>query len=203
MKLNDKWIAKHKPCKKATDWVRANIASIDAEYIITRLLETDHFDWANWAVVRCLTKSKKIRYAIHAAELVIEIYEKECTTDQRPRNAIKEAKKYLRGKSTREKCRNAAADACDAASDAYDAAYAALAADAASYALYSAYAALAATAAATAAATLYAACGAALYDTTSAAAYADACAAHATASNKKDIKIKCIQFGLKLMKEKK
>jgi hypothetical protein len=80
------------------------------------------------------TKKDSVAFAIYAAELVIDIYEKKYPGDKRPRQAIEAAKKVL--KSDTKKNRNAAyaaayaAYAADAAADAaaYAAAYAANAA---------------------------------------------------------------------------
>jgi hypothetical protein len=108
-------------------------------------------------------KEDSVSLAIFAAELVIDIYEKENPGNKCPRKAIDAAKKWLNNPTN--KNRNAA-DAADAADAAYAAANAAYAADAA-YAANAAYAAAnAADAAANAAYAAYAA------DAAYAAAYA-------------------------------
>ena len=88
-------------------------------------------------------KTTSIKLAIYAAELVIDIYEKQYSKDDRPRKAIEAAKKYLK-KPTADAAYAArdAAYAADAAADAARAA--AYAADAAADAADAAYAAYAA-----------------------------------------------------------
>jgi len=104
------------------------------------------------------TKTDSVLFAIYAARLVLDIFEKKYPDDKRPREAIEAAERYA--KSPTKKNKDAACAAADAA--AYAAAYAAhAAAHAAAYA--AAYAAHAAA---------YAACAAA--DAAAHAAYAAA-----------------------------
>ena len=57
----------------------------------------ERLEWANWFMVRLLSDSDKIRYAIFAAEQVLGIFEKAYPNDKRPREAIEAAKAYLDG----------------------------------------------------------------------------------------------------------
>ena len=101
--------------------------------VLELLINSKKYDWANWLVVRCLTHEQQIRYAIFAAEQVIEIYEKKYPKDKRPRIAIEAAREYI--KTPSEENSNAAVYA------AANAAYAANAANAAAaYAAANAYA---------------------------------------------------------------
>jgi len=120
-------------------------------------IQADKECWSEMKIVKTYkwTKKDSVALAIYAAELVIDIYEKECPNGKLPREAIEAAKRVL--KSDTPKNRAAAARAADAAARAaaYAAAYAAAAAayaaaDAAADA--AAYAAAAADAAADAAA---------------------------------------------------
>jgi hypothetical protein len=123
------WINKHKPCQPAVDFVTSNNMQKKSIPKILRFLnDNNHFDWTNWALTRCLTKKNKIRYAVYAAEQVLDIFEKRYDSDK-PRKAILAAKKGLKNPS--EENRDAAAAADAAANAAYAAAYAAADADAA------------------------------------------------------------------------
>ena len=130
--------------------------------------------WSEMKIVKTYDwkKEDSVALAIYAAELVIDIYEKKCSNDKRPREAIEAAKKWL--KEPTEENRIAAAHAAD---DAYAAAHAA---NAAYYAYAAAHAANAAYAAANAANAAYA-------------------AAHAA---EKEITDKCAAFVLKRIKAK-
>ncbi len=146
-------------------------------------------EWGNWLICRLMNKNQAARYAIFAAEQVIDIYEGKYT-DKRPRNAIEAAKAYLKNPSKKTKAY--AADAGYAAT--YAAGYAAT--YAATYAAgYAAtYAAAAATYAA-AAATGYDAAAAATYaaDAADAAGYA-AADAYAAGAERRKMKAKILKY---------
>ena len=153
-----------------------NWFGLPADELINKAIAYGRFDWANWLIVRLMNRKQKVQYAIFAAELVIDIYEKKYPDNDKPKKAIEAAKAYLKNPSKKTKS--------DASNAANEAAYAAanVAADAA--ANVAAYAAnVAANAAAYAAANVAA-------DAANVAAYA------ANAS----IKRKIIEFGISLIK---
>lgn len=109
----------------------------------------DKYKWCSWLLSRILPKDENIKYAIHSARLVIDIFEKIYPNDNRPRKAIEAAELYLEGKVTKEQTEDAAAiytvdtaanyAAYAAKNAAKSAAYAAdVAADIANYAAYAA-----------------------------------------------------------------
>ena len=67
----------------------------------TSIIQSDKECWSEMRIVKSRewTKDDSVRLAIYAAELVIDIYEKEYPKDKRPREAIEAAKKYLKTKS--------------------------------------------------------------------------------------------------------
>ena len=113
-----------------------------------------------------------VKYAIYAAECVIDIYEKKYPDDNRPRKAIEAAKKCIENPNEENKLA---------------ASYAAYASYAASYAAYASYAA--SNAAADAADAAYAAANAAANAAAYAASAADA------------MKLKILKYGLELLRE--
>ena len=131
-----------------------------------------HPKWCNWFIVRCMTYKQYVSYAVFAAEQVINIFEKKYPEDKRPRIAIEKAKICINN-PTKENKKNAAA----VSAAAYD-----TAAYSASATVYSASAAV------------YSA-SAAAYDT---AAYSAAAAYVAAA--KKEMQIKILNYGIKLLK---
>jgi hypothetical protein len=79
------------------------------EQAITEILKTNHsqrLSWSNWLISYSLSKMNCTRYAIYAAEQVIDIVEKEYPEDKRPREAIQAVKRYLKNpsKENKEKC---------------------------------------------------------------------------------------------------
>jgi len=134
-------------CKNSVIWFDQNPGITTVEQGINLLWETDHhskFNWSNWILSRVLNHKNRVRYAAHAAELVLPLWEKEFPEDKRPHEAINAAKAWINDPSevNTEKCRQAAnaawyaAAACAAAytaarAAAYTAARAAAAANAA------------------------------------------------------------------------
>jgi len=165
MIITDEWISEHGPCLLALDWWDKK--ERDAIVLLRRLFEQEHYSWANWLIVRVMTRPQNLAYAIFAAEQVIEIYERKYAGDNRPRAAIEAAKKVMEDDTPENRAAAyAAADAAvyaayaavdAAARAAYAAAYAADAAYAAADAVYAAYAAADAVYAADAARAAYAA----------------------------------------------
>ena len=84
--------------------------------ILNRLIETNNLNWANWLIVRVMERKQKNKYAVFAAQQVLDIYEKKYPDDLRPRKAIDAALKCI-GNDTEEN-RNAALAASGAAAGA-------------------------------------------------------------------------------------
>ncbi len=190
------YLNKLSACKEAVEMF-ANQKETDTIKILQGTMKINHFNWANWLIVRLMNRKQKLQYSIFAAESVIDIYEKKHPNDKRPRKAIEAVKKVLKYDS--KKNRTAAYAAADAA---YAAAYAA---DAAAADAADAYAADA-TAYAAADAAAYAAYAADAADAyaADATAYAAAYAADAYAADaaRKKLQKKIINYGIKLLRSK-
>lgn len=85
------------PCLKAVAWgyQQFDSAQQPTVAVLHRLIRTHHEDWANWLIVRCMTYKQSVRYAIFAAEQVVELYERQDPGDFRVRHAIDAAKRCL------------------------------------------------------------------------------------------------------------
>ena len=146
-------------------------------------------DYALWLLPRLMTHARQVEFAIHAARLVLPLFENNHPDDPRPRQAIEAAESWLKNPTD-----DSAANAAYAATNAVNAAYAAVnAAYAAANAAY-----------ASANAAAYAVVNAA-YAAANAvnAAYA---AANAVNADNSDVgvnaKVDCLIFGLKLIGER-
>ena len=165
-------------CQPAIDWFVSK-SETDFDKLYQMAIDENHHSWISWYVVQMMNHKQKVHYAIFAAEQVVDIFEKERPGDNRPRDAIKAAKKWTENPTSKN-----AADAASSAADAADAAHAA-----AYYAAAAAYYAAAAYAA-------YAAEDAAYY-----AAEADAAAVSAyAAAVRKELKVKILEYGVSLLK---
>ena len=101
------------PCSEGYAWYLKNFPQKTNKVIdiLNSLVSENKLNWANWLIVRCLTRKQKIQYAIFAAEQVIETYEKKHPDDERPRKAIEAAKEYSKTPSVENKFAAASAAA--------------------------------------------------------------------------------------------
>ena len=141
MKITNEFLKEKSACTDGFRWVnKRGIVGLEHTEFIKYLLAHDHYDYSNWLITKMLDKDNLIRYAIFAAEQVLDIYEKKYPGDDRPRKAIEAAKEYLKTHS--KSAAHAASAAASVAARAVDAAvYAADATDAARAAVYAADAA--------------------------------------------------------------
>jgi len=135
VKLTKELLKKWEACSDGVAWFE-NFGETKSAEVMEGLLKDKRLEWANWLIARLLNRKGKIRYAIFAAEEVLELFEKKYPEDKRPRKAIKAAKAVLRknNKETRDAAGAAAWAAGDAARAAVAAARAAVAAEAAVWA---------------------------------------------------------------------
>ena len=136
-KLTLRFLQSKGACSDGVAWFKAQ-KETDIIKVLHALEIDNHWNWANWLIVRVMSRPQYLSYAIFAAEQVIEIYEKRYPGNKKPRQAIEAAKAVL--KNDTPKNRDAAYAAADAA-DAYAYAAYAAAADAADAYAYAAYAA--------------------------------------------------------------
>ena len=148
MEITREWLEEKGACTEGRKWfLRQN--KTDAIDVIRALVADNLWDWANWTIVRLMSREQYLSYAIFTAEQVIDIFEARYPDDKRPRQAIEAARVCLQNdtQKNRKAASAAASDANAAASDAYAAASAAYAAAYAA-AYTAAYAAAAAASAA-------------------------------------------------------
>lgn len=147
MKITEKWLKKKKACFSSLNYVvKNNYMEMEIDSFIRKLIKEKRLSDADWLITKSMNKKQNVLYAVFAAELVINIFEKKYPQDKRPRKAIETAKRYVKRpcKQTKNTAHAAAYAAHAAAYAAYaDADACAAAADAAAYA-YAADAALAA-----------------------------------------------------------
>ena len=112
MKITKQWLEKHDACEDGQEWFFAQ-KETDAVAVIKKLMEENHFDYANWTICRVFNKKQRVMYAVFSARLVLKNFEKEFPEDKRPREAIEAAEAYL--KNPCEKTKSAAWSAESAA----------------------------------------------------------------------------------------
>jgi len=215
MIINRKWLERHDACSDGKKWFLAQGITNPVDGLIN-LIQNDKIGWANWLIVRVMTRRQCLSYAIFSAEQVLPIYEAKHPKELEPRKALEAAKAVLVNDTvaTRRAAYAAAYSSADATATA--AAYTSAAATAAAAAYSSAYTSAAATATAAAAytdyyasadyAAAYAADAAAAYAYANAAdyhlvAYSDAKANAVAVNAKKQMQLKILSYGLSLLEE--
>ena len=129
MKITKEWLELNRACIKGKKWVIENYPDVEELVLMARLISADKLDWANWLIVRIMTKSQCLEYVIFLAEQVIDIFEKKFPNDNRPRDAITAAKLCLDNNTGKNRlAAYAAANAVNAVNVTYAAANAAYAA---------------------------------------------------------------------------
>ena len=126
MNITIDWLKEKAACAEGIAWFKAQ-EKTEAVAVLKALIEEGQLDWANWTIVRVMTRPQYLAYAIYAAEQVIDIFEKKYPNDKRPRKAIEAAKAVLENDTTetRAAARDAAGAVGAAAWDAWAAAWAA------------------------------------------------------------------------------
>jgi hypothetical protein len=89
--------------------VKENLIGLKTTKVINLLIKSEKLLLANWLIIRVLPEIDRVRYAVFAAEQVIDIFEKKYPEDDRPRKAIEAAKAYINNQSeeTRKKAESA------------------------------------------------------------------------------------------------
>ena len=116
MKITQKFLKNENACSEGYIWF-VHCGEREHERVIKKLITENRANWANWCIVRLMTHNQRIQYAIYAAKLVIDNYEKQYPDDGIPRKAIEAAEKYLKNntKNNRSAARSAAYSAYSAA----------------------------------------------------------------------------------------
>ncbi len=95
MQLTKEWLEKQGACIDGIKWWLNQNENDSVEIIKAWVENKEYLDWASWLIVRTMIRPQYLRYAIFAAEQVIDIFEKKYLNDKRPRKAIESAKGIL------------------------------------------------------------------------------------------------------------
>jgi len=179
-KITLKFLQSKDACLDGVNWCEENkLIGLPTIDFLNKLIKNDKLDWANWLIARVMKRKQYLlAYAIFAAESVLDIYEKEYPNDNRPRKAIETAKAMKNGVNMEKKKINTVKTTTFAAVKAA----AQATTFAAAYAANAAYAAVKAT-----------------KNAVNAAYAADSAYAASDLIAKKGIKIKILNYGMKLL----
>ena len=211
MKITVEWLQAQGACPRGIDAFQRQKETCAVKLVKTIIRKKDHLPWANWLLIRVMSRKQCVSYAIFAAEQVLYLYEQRYPNDNRPRKAVEAAKAAYTHVTDDADARaadavayataRAADDAARAAADAYARAADDATARAADAAAASAHAAAAAADAITdtADASAHAAADT-IADTAYAAAANVAAAAAAAAADAYNMKITILEYGLSLLR---
>jgi hypothetical protein len=101
-KITEAWLKEKSACSEVIVWFLGQ-KETEGVRVLRDLMKADTFQWANWLICRLMDKPNQVRYAIFAAECVLEIFEKKHPKDNRPRKAIEAAKSWLENPSNETK----------------------------------------------------------------------------------------------------
>ena len=122
-KITIEWLVEKNACQDGLDWFAKQGKEVEPIPLLNLLIKKKKLDWANWLIVRVMEYKQYVSYAVFAAELVIDIFEKEFPDDKRPRTAIEAAKKCIENPNDENKKEAARAAGIAAYSAADSAAY--------------------------------------------------------------------------------
>lgn len=94
-KITRRWLTQKEACTNGKTWCLSH-GELTIKELYPIFIKHKKYPWLNWLLVRLMNKKQKATYAIFAAELVIDIFEKRHSKDNRPRKAIEAAKTYLK-----------------------------------------------------------------------------------------------------------
>ena len=94
MNITKEWLEEMNACTAGIDWFLAQTETAGIT-VVKKLLAENHFEWANWLIVRLMDRKQKIRYSCFAARQVLVIFEKQYPDDKRPRLALEAAEKCI------------------------------------------------------------------------------------------------------------
>ena len=124
MKITQEWLDKWDACEPGQKWFWAQ-EKRDHLRVVEKLIKEKRLGWANWVIVRGMTRKHFLAYAIYAARQVLDIFEKKYPGDNRPRAAIEAAETCLKKDTPGNRAAAGAAGAAGAAREAVWAAWAA------------------------------------------------------------------------------
>ena len=91
-KISVEWLTEMRACKEAiSEFLEQE--ERDSIKLLKKMLKLKKYEWANWLITRVMSRKQCILYAVYAAELCKDNYNKEYPKENRINKAIKSARK--------------------------------------------------------------------------------------------------------------
>jgi len=94
MEITKQWGQDRAVCSLGMDWFEKN-KETDGIRIVEKLMLENKFRWANWVLVRLMKYIEYVSYAAYASEQVIDICEREYPNDKRPKELLDVIKLFI------------------------------------------------------------------------------------------------------------
>jgi len=95
MKITLEWLKKYNACGEGVEWFKYQQIEDSGEIINHFIKLGEHFDWADWLIIRLLPQREAVMYEIFKAEKYIDLFKKMYPDNLDPQIAIRSAKKWL------------------------------------------------------------------------------------------------------------
>ena len=120
MIINQKWVKEQSACEGGAKWFNDNYSKDVEGYEVVETLIKDKaiakehssdtsLSWANWLIVRLMTRKQYLQYAVFAAEQAILIYEKKNPPEKLMHDCIDAAKAVIENDTAENRNKSAAA----------------------------------------------------------------------------------------------
>ena len=86
-KVTEKMLKKLNACEDGREWWMTK-KETNLINVLEMLMDEKRNDWANWLIVRCMTRKQCVDYSIFAARLCLRNYTRFAPNDDRVENAI-------------------------------------------------------------------------------------------------------------------
>ena len=118
MKVTEKWLVKKGACPGDIRWFLSQDET-DVKKVALKLVEESKVNFANWLLINKMTRSQCNQYAVFAERQILKIFEKTYPEDKRPIKEIEVAEAYIKNPCAKTKDATADAACACAAANAY------------------------------------------------------------------------------------
>jgi len=96
-RITKKFLVTHNACTDGLIWVEENgLIGLPADQFLEKLINADKLNWANWLIVRVMTRTQCLQYAIFAAHQVLPLFEQKYLNELHLRKAVEAAERCLK-----------------------------------------------------------------------------------------------------------
>ena len=96
MNITKEFLEKHNACSEGQDWVTENnLIGLEATELVKKLMEKEKYSWANWLIVRLLTKKQLVLYIVFAMKQWSRCFKEKYPFDKESQELIRLIRKLV------------------------------------------------------------------------------------------------------------